>query len=943
MNNNINNYSLIKPHTVKYQQANNAKPTFTSNPNIMEQWTDSVSNVVPDYKVSTPMPYTHIEDIKLSDNLTAKYYKLANGQRVVIIPKEGQTVVKTYVNTGSLNEPDNLRGISHYIEHNLFNGSEELGDKVFFDEVNKMGANTNASTSFSQTDYYISSNLLEDSDLEQEIKLHAGMIQSPKFLLEKLEKEKKIVNSEINMSVSEDSNIGFTKTLKNLFGIESSSDDLIAGSTDNISALTRNDVVNYFNNNYYPANMVTVISGEVEPEKTMQLVSKSFTSRKLPTQNRHHEVLTPTQKAVRSDIISKKSDGAASIFLGFAGPENANYQDYMYIRAIKNLANALNNSRFAELERKYSGINVDCERLGTEGKDKCAIVIESKVSEDKVEAFLKDLYSCLNNIITNPPTDSEITAIKKSMKKGFESRMETSYSINHMVGEAFLDGTPEALSEYSKFIENITSEGLVNVAKKYLDLNKAALTVVHPNSVNPNKITENYKKAQNNISFTGANKKTPINTSKITEYKMPNNFNVVLNDTSSENVNFSVSMTEKDWIPKKAAIADILNKMLADGGTKNKSIEQISSLKDLYGITSSLGASSKGLGAFAVFSVDNFEKSLDLFKEQILSPNLSEDNFNRTVKYCKDAYSTFEPSAWSNFDKAMYAGLPIALNAKDKLDSLDSITLDDVKNYYNEIMTNSHGQITISAPFSKHPELKQMVFNNAAQYPIGKPKDISLNKKYKPIEKQQVYLQEHKKNQAQIIEGYRFKRNGNIKDTVCLSLLNEILGGSASSRLFSDLREKRHLAYEVFSDINCNDDMGVVSLCIGTTTQNQETGEKTFDNIEKAINGFNENIQKITTEKVSEDELNAAKKALKNSILSVGETNLEKTQIIDDITNTPYGTDYVNKKFELIDAITADDILNAAKYIFKNPPIYSIGATKDSLEANKSFFDKLSK
>lgn len=136
------------------------------------------------------MTYNFVGDIKLSEDLNAKLYKLANGQKVIIVPKDGTTVVKTYVNTGSLNEPDKVRGISHYIEHNLFNGSESLGDKVFFDEVNKMGANTNASTSFSVTDYYISSNLLDDRDLENKIKLQAGMIQSPKFLLEKLDKEK---------------------------------------------------------------------------------------------------------------------------------------------------------------------------------------------------------------------------------------------------------------------------------------------------------------------------------------------------------------------------------------------------------------------------------------------------------------------------------------------------------------------------------------------------------------------------------------------------------------------------------------------------------------------------------------------------------------------------------------------------------------------------------
>ena len=101
-------------------------------------------------------------------------YRLANGQKVIIVPQEGETVLRTYVNSGSMNEPDNLRGISHYIEHNLFNGSEGLEEGEFFKAVDKMGASTNASTGFAETNYYISSNLLNDNDLENKIKQLEG-------------------------------------------------------------------------------------------------------------------------------------------------------------------------------------------------------------------------------------------------------------------------------------------------------------------------------------------------------------------------------------------------------------------------------------------------------------------------------------------------------------------------------------------------------------------------------------------------------------------------------------------------------------------------------------------------------------------------------------------------------------------------------------------------
>ena len=84
-----------------------------SQPQSKEQEIKSLSNVTPDYGVKAPMSYTKTGELKISDDLTAQCYKLANGQKVVIVPKDGTTVVKTYVHTGSMNEPDNLRGISH--------------------------------------------------------------------------------------------------------------------------------------------------------------------------------------------------------------------------------------------------------------------------------------------------------------------------------------------------------------------------------------------------------------------------------------------------------------------------------------------------------------------------------------------------------------------------------------------------------------------------------------------------------------------------------------------------------------------------------------------------------------------------------------------------------------------------------------------------------------
>lgn len=927
------------------------RPQFTSNPEQLQNTTQAktLPEANKDYNVRIPIAYNHIEDIKLNDELSAKCYKLANGQKVVIIPKKGTTVIKTYVNTGSFNEPDNLRGISHYIEHNLFNGSEDLGDKVFFDEVNKIGAETNASTSFANTNYYIKSSLPEDKDLENKIQLHAGMLQSPKFLLDKLEKEKKIVNSEINMCVSENENLGLTQTVKNLFNIKSTSKDLVAGNTNNISALTREDVVNYFNSNYYPANMTTVISGDVDPNKTIEFISKYFNSTKVPQGQRLFEKMTPIEKAVRQDIISPKSkNGTSTVFIGFAGPQNNNTKDKIHLQALNILAGGLKNSRISDIERKYGiCVNFGIERLSSKPENQSMMLIESIIPENKTEFALKEIYKKIEDLSKNPPSEEELTAIKNKMKKSHDKAFETSDGINYLIGNAFLNDNIAQIKDFDNIVNNMSAQDIIDTAKKYMNLNKAALTVVHPNDTTEEEITNHYQMAKKmseyKVSFTGINKDNPINIDNIKTYRTNNNFEVVFNNAATNTIEYSINILQHNWTPRKAAISNILSDILKNAGTLNKTIKELSKTADKYAINCAINANEYGISLNADFPANTTKEALEYFNERIKNPNFNQKDFNDAVKRIKDEYSSIEVNPYDKFYASMYKGTALACTPKEILDSLDSITLDDVKAYYKKIFENGQGKIVATGPFNKNPDLKNEIFRTTTQYPVLKIWDKSLEKTYKPIEQPEVHTDINLKNQANIIQGFKYKNTGNIKDENCVALLNEILGGSSSSRLFSDLREKRHLAYAVSSNYKTHGDMGVFSLMIGTTTENKETGEKTYDNIQKAINGFNENINKIKTEKVSQAELESAKKRLKSELYNILEYNDGKNALVGISHNSQYGIDYLNKRYQNIDSITVDDIYYTANNIFNSKPVYSLTGTKGSIDANKEYLESLVK
>ena len=930
----INSINSVNNYQYSNKQVFKGNETVQINPQI-----EQLSNIQPDFAVKTPMAYTKIGEMNFPYDTKAYCYKLTNGQRVIIVPQEGETVLKTYVNTGSMNEPDNLRGISHYIEHNLFNGSQGLEQGDFFKQVDKMGASTNASTGFAETNYYISSNLLNEGDLENKIKIHASMLETPLFTAEKLEKEKGIVNSEINMITSNPENLAVNKMLKNLYNIKTTSMDMIGGTTDNITNLTREDVVNYYNNNYYPANMITVITGDVNPEETMKLISKYFTSKKQPSGQRNFEKLVPIEKTVREDFISDKATGT-NIVVGFNGPQPKNIKDLIFTEAAMELLSGGSTTRIDKKLKVYNAsLYTEEEKVSTNPKDGRALMFIAESSDENSEKVLKVIFNEIANIANNPPTDDEMQIIKKKMLNNFSTIFEHSFRTNNAIGRSLLENNEDYLNTFQQIVKSMTADDIVNAAKKYLDINKASVTVVHPSSASPESINKKYNDAKS-ISFTG--RKDAINLNNVKEYNMPNNnFKIVTNNSRTNNCYVKMQFSTEGYNTDKIAEVLVLDELLNEG-TLNKNQEEFYKELQKSGINANFESNNKYITVYSKFASEDMDKALKSLKELLDSPRFNEETLNQVKSKIAEEISITPKSAYNKLNVEFYKNLPQGKTKDEILDELQSVTLDDVKNLYNNIMTNSKASIAVTGPFNQKPELKAVLFKNIAAYKkfnVYTPEE--LLDKYIPNTKTKVLTDIDNKNQAEIIEAFKFRRGNNLKDDICLALFNTILGGNASSRLFNDLREQHKLAYNVHSNFKISDNIGLFYLKIGTTTENKDTNEISYDNLQKSIDGFNKHIQKIKTEKVTEEELNNAKLNLKNSILNMNNTYGSQTDGLLYNLNTPYGISRDNQALQMVDSITADDIYNTANYVFSGKPIYSIVATENTLNANDSYLKSL--
>ncbi len=885
-----------------------------------------------------PMAYKKLTEFTVPEcENKAEVYKLANGQRIVILPKNGPTVVRTYFNVGSMNEPDNLRGISHYIEHNLFNGTEKLKPGEFFKKVSDLGAYTNAMTGFDQTNYFIQSQLLEEDYLKKIFELHSDQLQNPIFAQEQLIKEKGPVTSEISMYADDPSNYGQNIMLKNLFGIKSTSADLVAGSIQNINNVTREDVVNYYNTWYTPDNAVTIVTGDVNSQEVMELASKNFTKKLSPKpETKKYEELNPLEKTTRVD--SKRPNcNSAVINMGFVGPENNNTKDKIALDIVSTILSYGSNARFAKaLESLQTGAGLYSEKIGNKSGDKQAIIISSNPADKNCEETIKSIYSEISKLTTTaPPTQQEIDAAKEKLKMVYSNSIETSLGVNEFIGQSFLDNDSNYLVNYKNILNSITPQDIINVTKKYLDLNKTSISVVHPQSSTTEQIRANYTKANQakQISF-GSKPTANINDTfyDVKQYRLNNNMEVAIKPTKSEFVSCDINLKSQTLINLSSPQMEILTQLL-NRGSLYKDNETYNSIKDNNNINISLLVSPEGINIYSKSHNSKAKETLNLIKENLYSPRFTQEDFEIAKKQYKNALECSKKSAGDNLYEALFPDIKMFESKEKQLKELENLSLNDIINTYNSLMSNLQGRVAISVPTDSNSNLNNEILSSLSKdFQAVQPAILETKKTYTPNTSANILTQVEQKNQAEVIQSYKYKYSENIDDIAKIKVLNTILGGNSTSRLFNDLRESQKLAYHVSSYTDQLGDTGLINLLILTTTDDNSDPSSSPQNINKSLDGFKKHIQKLKTEPVSEEELKKAKLMLKNNILNSVETLDGKLGAISKGQNSPYGITERQEFLNAIEKITTRDIQNAANYIFAGEPITSIVASQKSLD-----------
>lgn len=195
----------------------------------------------------------------------------------VRINKQGNSVlVGTLIPVGSRNEVDNIKGVSHFLEHMMFKGTKNRTKNELTRAVERYGAEFNAWTSEEHTFYYMT---ISNKYYKIAREIIDDMVHNSVFPAEEVDKEREVIIQELQMYEDNPQSALFSEAQKEIFSKGSGLHIPIIGTRETLAKISRETLVNYYNSNYNKKVKIEV--GDVEEARNTIILPKNFSKESL--------------------------------------------------------------------------------------------------------------------------------------------------------------------------------------------------------------------------------------------------------------------------------------------------------------------------------------------------------------------------------------------------------------------------------------------------------------------------------------------------------------------------------------------------------------------------------------------------------------------------------------------------------------------------------------
>ncbi len=404
-----------------------------------------------------------------------------SGLRAVFtkVGKNRPTSIFVAVGVGSNKENLSNNGISHFVEHLNFKGTSKRTAQQISMEFEDIGAGANAWTSKVATCFYATT---LPENMEHCCEILSDIVLNSTYSKEDIDKERKVVYEEIDMTSDDPESVAFDIFCKQFFEGNTLSQSVL-GSKESLSKITREDIIDFVNKNYTPDNMVVSIVGDYDKEYVFDTVAKIFDSKF----NSKNKVL---KKAHNQNFIPQKSFlqtqadfNQTQVAVGFPC-DNCFTKDKMNYALLCFILGGSMSSRLFQKVREENSLvySISCvPEYYTNAGDIC---IAFGTSEKNVKKALELVRDEVKLLVQKGITDEELARAKTFCKSLLLSSFESTSSIARAVATSYLTFDRFiSVDERLQSLQKANKEDINALAKRTFDFDKSVTVVLTKNKV----------------------------------------------------------------------------------------------------------------------------------------------------------------------------------------------------------------------------------------------------------------------------------------------------------------------------------------------------------------------------------------------------------------------------------------------------------------------------
>lgn len=398
-----------------------------------------------------------------------------NGLRLVVNQMKGFSSVSSgiIVKTGSVNETESENGISHFIEHMLFKGTEKRSAFEISDYIDRIGAQINAFTSKEITCYYTKSTA---EHLERSLEVLSDLFFNSVFEEKELERERGVVIEEINMCEDTPEDICLDLLAESYFG-KKGLGKTILGPAENISRFNKGDILSYMDKYYTADNVVISLAGDLDLDKAQELVEKYFASgfKRLTSAPQYENNPNGTKNLFRTKNIEQSH--IALCLPTFSITDNRN--DLLTFANVV-LGGGMSSRLFQKI-REELGLAYSVYSYASAYKDLGVCEIYAGVNTNKRDTALNAIKDEVNSFRKSGITENEFLRSKEQVKSSFIYAKESTASQMLLYGKHLLFKNEKFDADAKiKLIESAKLNEVNDLIAEVFDLDKCALATVGP-------------------------------------------------------------------------------------------------------------------------------------------------------------------------------------------------------------------------------------------------------------------------------------------------------------------------------------------------------------------------------------------------------------------------------------------------------------------------------